>query len=301
MFARSSLFLFGILGAIGFPEATAKAEDAKGKIRVVVIDGQHNHAWRDTTAFLKEVLERNGRFAVDVSSNLKAGDKPGKVSTVAFPPDLTKYQVVISNYNGPAWPVEFRGTFEERVREGKLGFFLFHSANNCFSDWPEFNRMVGLAWRGPKFGDRIYIDEKGGQVRIPKGEGGGTSETNHPYAIVLRKKDHPICMGMPEEWMHAKDQLMFNLRGPAEEIQVLATALCPKTMVHEPVLWTVAYGKGRVVQTPMGHDVFAMRCVGFISTMERSLEWAATGKVTVPIPGAFPSPANPSQVEAGKK
>ncbi len=91
------------------------------KIRVLIIDGQHNHAWRDTTAFLKEVLERNGRFAVDVSSNLKPNDKPGKVPTVPFPPDLTKYQVAISNYNGPAWPADFRKTFEERVKDGKLG------------------------------------------------------------------------------------------------------------------------------------------------------------------------------------
>ncbi len=271
------------------------------KIRVLIIDGQHNHAWRDTTAFLKEVLEKNGRFAVDVSSNLKPNDKPGKVPTVPFPPDLAKYQVAISNYNGPAWPADFRKTFEERVRDGKLGFVLFHSANNCFSDWPEFNRMVGLAWRSPKFGDRIYFDDKGKQVRVPKGEGGGTSETNHPYAIVLRDTDHPIAKGMPQEWMHAKDQLMFNLRGPAENIRVLATALCPKTQVHEPTLWTVSFGKGRIVQTPMGHDVFAMRCIGFITTMERSTEWAATGKVTLPIPENFPGPTKASQIVEKKK
>ena len=270
------------------------------KIRVLIIDGQHNHAWRDTTVFLKEVLEKNGRFTVDVSSNLKPNDKPGKVATVPFPPDLAKYQVAISNYNGPAWPADFRKTFEERVKDGKLGFVLFHAANNCFTDWPEFNRMVGLAWRSPKFGDRIYFDDKGKQVRLAKGEGGGTSETNHPYAIVLRDADHPITKGMPPEWMHAKDQLMFNLRGPAEEVHVLATALCPKTMVHEPTLWTVAYGKGRIVQTPMGHDVFAMRCIGFISTMERGVEWAATGKVTAPIPANFPGPTKASQIEVKK-
>jgi type 1 glutamine amidotransferase len=62
-------------------------------------------------------------------------------------------------------------------------------------------------------------------------------------------------------------------------------------------LWTVTYGKGRIVQTPMGHDVFAMRFIGFISTMERSVEWAATGKVTSPIPQSFPGPTKASQLE----
>jgi len=94
---------------------------------------------------------------------------------------------------------------------------------------------------------------------------------------------------------------MFNLRGPAEDIRVLATALCPKTQVHEPTLWTVSFGKGRIVQTPMGHDVFAMRCVGFIATMERSTEWAATGKVTLAIPENFPGPTKASQIAEKKK
>jgi type 1 glutamine amidotransferase len=70
-------------------------------------------------------------------------------------------------------------------------------------------------------------------------------------------------------------------------VTVLASSPCPKTKVDEPMLWTVAYGKGRVVQTPMGHDVAAMSCVGF-TTMQRSVEWAATGKVTITIPADFP-------------
>ncbi len=272
-----------------------------GKIRVLIIDGQHNHKWRETTPHLKRVLEQSGKFTVDVSSNVKAKDKPGDAATVPFPPDVTKYQVVISNYNGAAWPADFRKTFEQQVRDGKLGFVLFHAANNCFADWPEFNRMIGMGWRNAKFGDRLFVDEAGKVVRVPKGEGLNTGETAHPYAIVLRDKDHPINKGIPAEWMHAKDQLMHNLRGPAEDVRVLATAFCPKTKVHEPIVWTVSFGKGRIVQTPMGHDVSAMRCVGFITTMQRSVEWAATGEVTIAIPDNFPTATKVSQIgEKGK-
>src|SRR5689334_15033254 len=32
-----------------------------------------------------------------------------------------------------------------------------------------------------------------------------------------------------------------------------------------------------------------MRCVGFITTLLRGTEWAATGKVTIPVPDDFPT------------
>lgn len=100
-------------------QARPAAAGEPDKIRVLIIDGQHNHKWRETTPFLKQQLEKSGRFRVDVSSNLKPNDKPGDVPTVPFPPNLTKYDVAISNYNGAAWPQEFRKAFEERVKDGK--------------------------------------------------------------------------------------------------------------------------------------------------------------------------------------
>jgi uncharacterized protein len=55
------------------------------------------------------------------------------------------------------------------------------------------------------------------------------------------------------------------------------------------MLMVTDYGKGRIFHTTMGHDVAALSCVGFMTTLQRGTEWAATGKVTQKVPATFPS------------
>jgi type 1 glutamine amidotransferase len=42
-------------------------------------------------------------------------------------------------------------------------------------------------------------------------------------------------------------------------------------------------GSGRIFVTAMGHDADAMKLPGFIATLTRGAEWAATGEVTIPL------------------
>jgi len=281
----------GVLAAVGLAlglgAAPAAAQD---KIKVILIDGQNNHNWRATTPFMKKALEDTGRFTVDVSSNLKPNDKPGSVPTVPFPPDLGKYDVVLSNYNGAAWPKEFNAALEEALKAGKIGLVIVHAANNAFGGWNEYNQMIGMGWRGNKGGDRLLLDDQGKEVRVPKGEDLDSGHrTVGKWPVVIRNAEHPITKGMPREWLHNNDELYDNMRGPIQNVKLLATAYSKGTKAHEPMIWTVDYGKGRVFHTPMGHDVNAMKCVGFAVTVARGTEWAATGKVTIPIPKDFPT------------
>jgi type 1 glutamine amidotransferase len=58
---------------------------------------------------------------------------------------------------------------------------------------------------------------------------------------------------------------------------------------NEPALMTITYGKGRVFHSILGHDERSVKCVGFVCTLQRGTEWAATGKVTIPKPDNFPT------------
>ena len=70
--------------------------------------------------------------------------------TAPFNPDLGKYQVILSNYNGEAWPAAVQKSLDDGLKEGKFGLVIVHAADNSFPNWDEYNHMIGLGWRDAK-------------------------------------------------------------------------------------------------------------------------------------------------------
>jgi type 1 glutamine amidotransferase len=281
--------MLAILALTLLPSTLAAAEPLK----TLLIDGQNNHNWQATTPVLKDILESCGRFHVDVATSPPRGE-----SLENFNPDLSKYDVVVSNFNGQPPDVRFSAALEQQLVEfvrGGKGLVIVHAANNAFPAWPEFNQMIGLGWRNANYGDRLTLNDAGEAVRTPKGEGPGAGHgPQHAFVVVTRDDEHPITKGLPSEWMHAKDELYHGQRGPAQNMRILATAYSAPdkggTRAHEPMLWVIPYGQGRVFTTVLGHSPEAMQCVGFAFTLQRGTEWAATDKVTLEkLPENFPT------------
>src|SRR5437868_7479015 len=102
--------VFILLGLAG----PALAADTKA-VKVLIITGDHGHAWKETTPFLKEVLTK-GHMNVDVT------ETPAKDLT---PENLAKYDVLLLNYKdtkngGPEtkWTEDNKKAFTDAVKGG---------------------------------------------------------------------------------------------------------------------------------------------------------------------------------------
>lgn len=263
---------------------------------------------------MEQHLLDSGLFEVE-----KVVTTPTGESLEGFAPNWSDFDVVLLDYEGEEWPEDTKKTFVDYMKNGG-GLVVVHGSNNSFPYWPEFNEMIGLGgWggaglhepplypndpskqgsRNESWGPRVHWS--GCQAVHDNSPGGAYHPRSHDFLITVRTADHPITKGLPEMWLHANDEVYSGLRGPAENMTILATgfadpALRGASPYNEPTLFTIEYGKGRVFQTTLGHvgaqqdhTVPAVNTVDFIVTLLRGVEWAATGEVTQPVPEDFPT------------
>lgn len=249
--------------------AASSAADVK-PVKVLIVTGDHGHKWQETTPFLKDLLSKAGH-KVDVT------EAPAKDLTLA---NLARYDVLLLNYRNtdkgakanPAsvWSDANKKAFRDAVHGGK-GLVVYHHASSAFTGAAEFDKefekIIAGGWRKQGFHGKM-----------------------HEFTVTIRK-DHPITRGL-KEFKHGRDELYQNsVIPPGSDILVTAHSvkeIDPKnTGKHEPMVWVASYGKGRVCENVLGHDVEAMQSAGFKTLLVRCVEWAATGDTTHPLPAAL--------------
>jgi type 1 glutamine amidotransferase len=292
------------------PLASHRLASAQTPIQVLLVTGQSNryHNWEVSSPIVKRQLEESGRFAVSVQTTPPKGTTPNQDMST-FAPRFADYQAVVLDYEGFEFSAPLKQALVDYIKSGG-GLVVLHAADNAFPGWPEYNEMIGLGgWGGftPGYGNRT--ESAGPKIRWRDGRtvlddatpGTAQHPSPHDFLISNRAVEHPIMKGLPSAWLHANDELYSNLRGPAKNVTVLATAVAPTSIrngtgEHEPIIMTIAYGKGRVFHYTLGHvgatqkePIVAMNSVDYIVLLQRGTEWAATGSVTIPVPKDFPT------------
>jgi len=300
MIQRIAPTIFAFIVVLAFSSCSPNTENSSvnknARLKALIINGQMNasHDFKEMTPALKKILEVSGVFKVDVATTPEKG---GDMSI--FKPQFSDYDVIVLDYDGDEWSEETKTAFVDYVKNGG-GFVTVHSSDNAFPNWKEYNEMIGLGgWNGRNEKDGPYVYwENGEMVRNDTIGNGGHHGQQVPVLVETRNLEHPVMKGLPTSWMHAPDELYGNLRGPGLNMDILATAYSdPKTNgtgKNEPALFTISYGEGRVFHTVFGHvngngPHEQIQCAGFIVTLQRGAEWAATGEVLQPVPPEFPN------------
>lgn len=229
-------------------------------LSALIVTGQSNHDWQETTPLIQGVLESLAGFEVDVVVDPSA----------LTPAVLEPYDVLVMHWTN--YP-EAERVWGKEVEEAVLGFaesgggvVFVHAAAACFPGWEPYETLKSAAWA----------------------EGATGHGAIHRFPVRFVDPSHPIARGLApfeitDELWHAVD-IEPGARVVAEAYSSLESGGTGK---WEPVALVASYGAGRSFTLLLGHDAAAMGAPGFQRLLVRGAEWAGTGRVAEP---SLPTP-----------
>ena len=238
--------------ALSFCSSVRAEPPAPAKKKVVIVTGEDIgvHKWRETAPALRHIIERDPRLEVRVVED------PAFLAS----PALANYDAVVLHMMVEKPDPASRDNLSRVIASGK-GLVMIHFACGSFRDWADFVKLAG----------RVYDPKK--NPHDPYG----------PFRVNILDQQHPVTTGMQR--FDTTDELYTCLSGNTP-IRVLAAARSKVTRQDEPMALVLEYGKGRVFQTPLGHDVPAYASPGVMELMRRGVAWAAG---LDPVPATSPS------------
>jgi hypothetical protein len=254
--------------------------------RVSVEHDNEFRSFRLHTTLLTTLLEATGRFRVRVLEEFRgAGDEL-----------LDRFDVVLVMYEGRDDYVSAAEGFGDTthaallrfVREKGRGMVWFHGSAVQEPEWgwpDEFDRM-----RGATMSRHLGLRPR------PQAE-----------VTVRTRGGHPVSDGVAPEWTVVNDDLLtgvsldpgahvlltvfddvetyeragWPLAHTPVEIPPEGLEALPGMNTDQPLAWANEWGAGRCVTLTIGHDWDTFRKIPFMTLLVRSVEWAATGTVTL--------------------
>ena len=231
----------------------------KAQYKALIITGQAGHDWQTSSQAIKQILDETGLFSSDILISPAKGENMS-----GFSPKFLKYNLVVLDFEGDAWPKESDDAFMDFLNNGG-GVVVYNSKSDP----------------GEAIAESVTMSQR------------------YTFEVRTRITDHPVTKGLPVRWLQPEDVIVQGLNPSGSEVQVLATAFSGTTHggsgKAEPVMVAMNSGKGRIFATmiglPGGEGDQALHSVGSIVTLQRGAEWAASGNVTQEVPSDFPTAA----------
>lgn len=155
------------------------------------------------------------------------------------------------------WRDQWGYTTSRSVRETIVDFVAAggglvgnHTAPICFDDWSQWGEVLGGSWDWDR------------SSHPPLGPVTANITTAHPITDGVAS---PLVLD---------DEVYGDLNIRAG-VTTLATARRTPEDADQPVVWTHAFGRGRVAYCCFGHDVRSLRHVGVRRILEQAIRWAA--------------------------
>ncbi len=212
--------------------------------RVVILTGDDypGHLWRETGPEYAKLLRTDPQLEVTIS------ESPALLGSG----ELASYDAVFldfKNYNNriptaePLWK-----NFEQYIQNGG-GLVIAHFGCGALQEWNGYVKVSGRIWDPQKRGHDPY------------GE----------FLVSILKTGHPVTKGIPD--FTTTDELYTCFTGDTK-IDVLAEATSKVDQSTQPMAFVLAPGKGRVFNSPLGHNLAALKAQGVRDLYLNATRWA---------------------------
>ena len=228
--------------AAGVVSAPPEKQSPPPKTRVLIVSNVDPwHDGKKTAPVVQAKLEEDPRIDAYIVED------PEFLAS----PLIADYDVILLEFYNPD-PLRRQAAAQKNlaqlVEQGK-GLVVLHFSCGAFSTWPQYSDLAGRIW-----------DRK------------NTHDPRGPFHVKIIDREHPITRGMDD--FQADDELYVCLAGD-KKMDVLATARSKVTGKEYPMALAMSFGKGRVFNTPLGHDGKAVAMPGTAKLLQRGVLWAA--------------------------
>lgn len=227
-----------------------------GTKNILLLTGQNNHEWRETTNALLKMYKKLPDYKVTVTED---------PDTLTFE-NINDYDVLVSNWNNwpdneLVWNPYQEAAFKKFVEEGG-GMVIIHAGGSSYYGSDVYHQLSIGRW-----------GEKTSHGKPTLGE------------IYGFDQEHPITSGldkfyiMDELWEKADiypgARSLASVSGKDED---------DGHEIREEAVFINEIEKGRIFYTILGHDERAFFNTGLQTLLLRATEWAASGRVTYALP-----------------